>query len=443
MRLRRSQRPTFRRQKIDLQRQAESGIHSAAVIRSRELRTYPKMCMANADFRIGSHSDDSNLPHDLPFHMPRLCFCAIFVVSVLTSGLQADEVAPKSASTAATDSVQVGDRVIVTVAGAPLKTPEKTVWKAYPGDVYEVALVNGEWLWIVEKGGWLWQKQTLPFDTAIEQLTQQLDENETAETYNLRGVARLAHEDFENAVADFTASLQQGKRSAGVLNNRGKAYFQQADYQKAIADFDAALQLNPNHFVALNNRALCHIALGEFQTALQDLDAAVKLNDAYPEALNNRGVVHMQLSETQKAIDDYSAAIKIYGGYVEAYGNRSYAYRRNGQFDLAIADLRSAMKSAPLDFKPVNDLAWMLATSEEATDQQIQESVELATKACQMTQYENWNCIDTLAAACAAAGQFEQAEQWANTALKQAPAAGRPGLEEHVRLIQAQQPIRQ
>ena len=43
---------------------------------------------------------------------------------------------------------RVGKKIIVTTAGAELKTPKATVWRAYPGEVFTITLVNGEWLWI-------------------------------------------------------------------------------------------------------------------------------------------------------------------------------------------------------------------------------------------------------------------------------------------------------
>ena len=51
---------------------------------------------------------------------------------------------------------RVGSRILIVRHGAPIKTPDATVWTSYLGEVFTVALTNGEWLWISEKGGWLW-----------------------------------------------------------------------------------------------------------------------------------------------------------------------------------------------------------------------------------------------------------------------------------------------
>ncbi len=336
---------------------------------------------------------------------------------------------------------RVGTRVIVTEAAAPLRTPEKIVWKAYLGETFTVSLTNGEWLWVAEKGGWLWEKQTVPFATAVADLSARVDAEPTAENLHLRGVAYSAHGNYDSAIADFSASLQKNADNAGVLNNRGQAFYLKNDFDKAIQDFNSAITADPKHFVALNNRALCYIAVGNLDGASKDLDAAIAANKEYPEALNNRGVVHARQGDYQSAIDDYTAALKIDDRYADAYGNRSFAYRQLNQFDMAVADLHVAMEKSPLDFKPVNDLAWVLATVADESIRDPQKAIALAKQACGMTQYENWNTMDTLAAAYAAAGDFKLAQQWIATAVEKAPAKDKTALEEHVALFQEEKTI--
>jgi len=336
---------------------------------------------------------------------------------------------------------RVGQKVIVTEAGAPLQTPKETVWKAYLGETFTVALTNGEWLWVAEKGGWLSEKQVVLFDNAIEELTKRIQQQPSPENYHLRGIAYSVHEEYDKAVTDFEMSLKKKPGTAGVLNNLGQVHYLQNDFDAAIKDFTAAITSAPDHFIALNNRALCLIAKEDFDGALRDLNAALKLNQKYPEALNNRGVVFSKKGDYPAAIKDYSAALEIDDKYIDAYGNRSFAYRQLKKFTEAISDLQMAMHKNPLDYKPVNDLAWVLATAAESSVRDPKRALELATKACQMTQYKNWNSLDTLAAAHAANGDFKSAQQWVATAIEAAPDDEKDGLNEHLELIQAEKPI--
>ena len=56
-----------------------------------------------------------------------------------------------------------------------------------------------------------------------------------------------------------------------------------------------------------------------------------------------------------------------------------------------------------------NDLAWSFATCPEATSRNGTRAIEYATKACEMTEWKNGDFIDSLAAAYAESGQFQEA----------------------------------
>jgi len=338
---------------------------------------------------------------------------------------------------------RVGQKIIVTKAGAELKTPEATVWKAYPGEVFTIALVNGEWLWIQERSGWMWEKDGVMFDKAIRVTSDRLAKNPTAEAYNVRGVVFLAHKNYDRALKDFSASLVRSPRNPGVLNNRGQCHYLQKDYPQAIADFTEALELNPKHFVALNNRALVRIELKQFDHALRDIQAALKLNPKYPEALLNRGVINEETGQSKKAIADYTAAIKIDKAYAGAYGNRAFSYRRAGMYAEAIKDLRTAMKLEPSNFEPVNDLAYTLATAKNNQIRNGPEALALAERASEMTDIEHWNVLDTLAVAHAEVNDFDSAASAVTRALELAPEDERKKVLAHQELIAGEKPIRE
>lgn len=342
---------------------------------------------------------------------------------------------------AAEPDPRVGKTVIVTKAGAELRTPESTVWKAYLGDTYKVSLTNGKWLWIAERGGWLWEEHVLMFDTAVETLSKKVVAEPTAENFHTLGIALAAHGEYEKAITRFTQSLEKDADDPGVLNNRGQAKYNMGQYDAAISDFDAVLKADAKHFVAMNNRALCHIARQDFKAALADVNAAIKLNKEYPEALNNRGIIHARQQDFKAAVKDYTAALKIDENYTDAYGNRAFAYRKLAQYEEALKDLRTAIKKSPFNYEPVNDLAWVMATTEDESVRDAGEAVKLATKACAMTEYRNWNTMDTLAAAYAASGDFKSAVQWVSTAIENAPEEDRPQLKTHLALFEAEKPI--
>lgn len=359
----------------------------------------------------------------------------VALILALTTGL-----IPVSGQTTGTDS-RVGRKIIVTTAGAELKTPVATVWKAYPGEIFEVTLVNGEWLWIQEKGGWMWEKDGVFFEKAISVTSDRLAKNPTAEAYHVRGVVFVAHREYERALSDFSSSLEKNPNDAGVLNNRGQCHYMLRNYPAAIADYTQAVQSDPKHFVAFNNRALAHIAEEQYDDALRDIRKALELNPKYPEALLNRGVVYEQTERSEQAIEDYTAAIKLHEKYAAAYSNRAVSYRSLGKYREAVDDLRKAMELSPLSFEIVNDLAFTLATAKDDDVRNGAEAVAMAEQAISMSETEHWNLLDTLAVARAAVGDYNGAAEALSKAQSLAPDEEQSTLQSHQERIAAEMPV--
>ena len=337
---------------------------------------------------------------------------------------------------------RLNQKVMVITAGAELKTPAETVWRGYVGEVFTVSLINGEWLWIAEKGGWLWEKEVIPFIESIELLTERVTKEKTGENYHLRGVAYQAHGQFDLAIADFNESLRLTPQNAGALNNRGQANYSKGEFKTAVTDFTAAIAIEAKNPLILNNRALAYIELDDSANAMTDLQAALALVPDYAEALNNRGVVHQKLRKIDNAIADFSKALEIDPTYTDALENRAFAYLEKDDHARAIGDLESALKLNPNSFEAANDLAWLLATSPDAAVRETKRALTLAKRACELSQYKEWNALDTLAVVHAENGEFAEAKKRLEDALELAPAEEKTRLQKHLDLAIAQKPIR-
>jgi arylsulfatase A-like enzyme/Flp pilus assembly protein TadD len=292
-------------------------------------------------------------------------------------------------------------------------------------------------------------------------------EPDRSEAYDNRGLAYLSKGDYDQAIGDFDKAIELEPTKVGHYNNRGRAYWNKGDHEQAIRDFNIAVELDPDNALFHNNRGLAFWGKRDFEQALQDFDKAIELNprdakthynrgraywikDDYEQALrdfnraielnpryakayNNRGSTYSSQGDSQRAIDDFAAAIKLDRTSAEAHQNMSLELLRQGKAQEAIEYGREAVRLQADWPEGLNDLAWMLATTEDSQLRDGAEAVRLAEQACQLTNYKKVTILDTLAAAYAEVGQFDKAVQMAETAIQLALAAGKDALVDDIR----------
>ncbi len=181
------------------------------------------------------------------------------------------------------------------------------------------------------------------------------------------------------------------------------------------------------------NRGTAYIAKGQYDQAISDFNKALEINPSYAEAYNNRGAVYSRKGQNDEAISDYSKAIEIDPEGVKAYNNRAWEYTLKLQYDQAISDLKKAHEINPGNADIYNNLAWVLATAKVSAFRDGKKAVELALRACELSDWKNVGYLDTLAAAYARAGDFENAVKWQERVIGSPEVAKRTDLQADVR----------
>jgi spermidine synthase len=113
----------------------------------------------------------------------------------------------------------------------------------------------------------------------------------------------------------------------------------------------------------------------------------------------------------------------------EAEGEVAAKLAGRGDFAGAVARYRRALELDPYLVEALNNLAWLLATCPEASVRNGTEAVELAEKACQITEYHRTIMVGTLGAAYAEAGRFPEAVATAQKACELASVFKEAALE--------------
>lgn len=250
------------------------------------------------------------------------------------------------------------------------------------------------------------------------------------------------------AIKALTGSIETDPDDADVWNRRGLLYDEFGKYNRAIADFTEALRLRPDTAAFYRNRASSFGETGRIREALADYQKCLRLDPQMIHALSGRGWLYATtksaefgLPAFEKGLADFERAAAVDPEYGKAYGGQSYCLARLGRereafqaaereiqlsqadgirsrghvnlilgrYEAGFTDLKEAFRLRPETAWWANQIAWMRATLPDPTVRNPAEALHYAKIACRLTGNKNWHFVNTLAAALADAGRWDEA----------------------------------
>lgn len=168
----------------------------------------------------------------------------------------------------------------------------------------------------------------------------------TRTTEDLFDEAFQAFEDgnYAHSIEVYSAVIERGDYFPEyAYHNRGLGYANLENYDAAIADYTAAINIDTNYVTAYNSRGLAYEAIGDPEAALTDYNSALSIDPGFAFSLYNRAVIYFDRERYEDALIDLDGAIESDPNYSSAYLVRGILYERQGDWASSSADYRQWM----------------------------------------------------------------------------------------------------
>ncbi len=267
-----------------------------------------------------------------------------------------------------------------------------------------------------------------------------------AQACNNLGNALIRKGETSQAVGFYQKALEIDPTYAAAHNNVGIAYFQTGRVDEAVLHYRKALRLKPGYVEAHKNLGNALFEKGQTNEATAHYRTALELNPDFAEVHYDLGTASLKAGQLDAAKTQLERALELKPDYAEAHNNLGTTLLEKGLAREAAAHYEQAARINPKDPLALNNFAWILATSPEASLRDGARAVELAQRANQISGGNHPTFLQTLAAAYAESGRFAEADETAERALSLATAQGNYPLAEAIRsgrnLYQAGMPMR-
>jgi tetratricopeptide (TPR) repeat protein len=223
---------------------------------------------------------------------------------------------------------------------------------------------------------------------------------------------------IDEAIARYREALRLKPDNHRALTNLGVALGEKGRTDEAIARYRQAVLIQPDYAYA--HFCLAHALRrnGRLEEAIHHYRQALRIQPQSAPAHFYLADCLLRQAHPDQAIEHFSRAVQLEPDHAESHVRLADALKLRGRAVEAAEHYGRALRLRADFPTALNGLAQLRATSPDPALRDGAEAVRLAQRACRLTQYAHPVLLDTLAAAYAEAGRFDEAITTAEKALK-------------------------
>jgi putative GTP pyrophosphokinase len=119
---------------------------------------------------------------------------------------------------------------------------------------------------------------------------------------------------FSEAIAFYSRILELNPDDAIrslIYKHRGMAFFARSHYEEAVEDFSKSLELDPRSYKAAYYRGIVCSVIERYIPAIESFDTSLAINPYQPYCLYRRGQAYYHLEDYPRALADCEAALAL------------------------------------------------------------------------------------------------------------------------------------
>jgi Flp pilus assembly protein TadD len=307
--------------------------------------------------------------------------------------------------------------------------------------VYGVAGALGCAVAAVEVQRTLWRNEDYKDPVSLwADVIQHIPRNSRA--YSNLGYHFLMHGDDANAKTCFVRAVEIDPAAYIDLNNLASIYVREGNEAAAVESLNRVIAIRPDYAVAYVNFGILHYEHGRYDEAERFLRHAYELQPARTDHLLALAKVQVARGQLNEAEQTCGQLIHLNPQLGPAHDWLSVVLARTARGGEAVKGFANAIRLDVDDRDSKAHLAWLMATSPDASVHDPKQALMVASRAAEETNRKGVLQLDALGVTLAVNNRFADAAQVAKLALDAAKARGSPRVPRIERRLAAYEAMR-